>query len=168
LTIGFATVTARIAATVAEHGTRLTQVNGIGPVIAGRLLGRTRQASRFATASAFANYAGVAPVEVASAARARHRLPRGGDRQLNLALHIAALTQVRMRGSTGRSYYDTKIAEGQDPQRGDAVPETATRRPRLARHDRRRTAVGDGPERILGGDSAIQRGWLNPDSQLFG
>jgi len=112
LTIGFATVTARIAATVAEHGTRLTQVNGIGPVIAGRLLGRTRQASRFATASAFANYAGVAPVEVASAARARHRLPRGGDRQLNLALHIAALTQVRMRGSTGRSYYDTKIAEG--------------------------------------------------------
>jgi transposase len=43
---------------------------------------------------------------------ARHRLPRGGDRQLNLALHIAALTQVRMRGSLGRAYYDRKIAEG--------------------------------------------------------
>ena len=54
----------------------------------------------------------VAPVEVASADRARHRLPRGGDRQLNLALHIVALTQVRMRQSTGRAYYDRKISEG--------------------------------------------------------
>ena len=106
------TLTAEIAATVAATGSRLTEVNGIGPVVAGRLLGRTRQASRFPTASAFANYAGVAPVEVASADRARHRLPRGGDRQLNLALHIVALTQVRMRGSNGRAYYDTKIATG--------------------------------------------------------
>jgi transposase len=37
-------------------------------------------------------------MEVASADRARHRLRRGGDRQLNLALHIVALTHVRMRG----------------------------------------------------------------------
>jgi len=48
------------------------------------------------TSSAFANYAGVAPVDVASGDRARHRLPHGGDRQLNLALHLIALTQVRM------------------------------------------------------------------------
>ena len=76
------------------------------------MLARIRRASRFATASAFASYAGVAPIEVASADRARHRLPRGGDRQLNLALHIVALTQVRMRGSTGRAYYETKLAAG--------------------------------------------------------
>jgi transposase len=106
------TLTTQIAATVADTGSRLTKIDGVGPVIAGRLLGRTRQASRFATASAFANYAGVAPVEVASADRARHRLPRGGDRQLNLALHIIALTQVRMHGSSGRAYYDTKIVAG--------------------------------------------------------
>jgi transposase len=105
-------LTAQIAETVAATDSRLTQVDGVGPVIAGRLLGRTRHASRFATAAAFANYAGVAPVEVASAERARHRLPRGGDRQLNLALHIVALTQVRMRGSSGRAYYDAKIAAG--------------------------------------------------------
>ena len=111
-TSGSRQLTAQIADTVAAHGSRLTEVDGIGPVIAGRLLGRTRRASRFATASAFASYAGVAPVEVASADRARHRLPRGGDRQLNLALHIVALTQVRMRGSTGRAYYDTKVAAG--------------------------------------------------------
>ena len=102
----------RIEAVLSEHGTRLPEVHGIGPVIAAKLLGRTRGATRFPTASAFANYAGVAPIEVASADRARHRLPRGGDRQLNYALHLVALTQVRMRGSKGRTYYDMKIAAG--------------------------------------------------------
>lgn len=106
------TLTRQIASVVAETGSRLTDVDGVGPVIAGRLLGRVRRASRFSSAAAFANYAGVAPVQVASADRSRHRLPRGGDRQLNLALHIVALTQVRMRGSAGRAYYDTKIAAG--------------------------------------------------------
>jgi transposase len=106
------TLTAQIAATVAEQGSTLPTVDGIGPVTAGRLLGRTRRASRLVNTSAFANYAGVAPVEVASADRARHQLSRGGDRQLNLALHIVALTQVRMHGSQGRAYYDTKIAAG--------------------------------------------------------
>ena len=104
--------TAQITDMVAATSSRLSEVDGVGPVIAGRLLARTRQASRFATAAAFASYAGVAPVEVSSAERVRHRLPRGGDRQLNLALHIVALTQVGMRGSSGRAYYDTKIAAG--------------------------------------------------------
>src|SRR5262249_53254343 len=103
-------LTTRIAATVTEHGTRLPAVDGIGPVIAGRLLARTRQPSRFASASAFASYAGVAPVEVTSADRVRHRLPRGGDRRLSLTLHLIAITQIRMHASHGRAYYDTKIA----------------------------------------------------------
>ena len=106
------TLTAQIADTVAATGSHLLEVDGVGPVIAARLLGRTRRASRFPTASAFANYAGVAPVEVTSADRTRHRLPRGGDRHINLALHIVALTQVRMRGSSGRDYYDAKLAAG--------------------------------------------------------
>jgi transposase len=50
-------VTKQIAAVVAETGSRLTEVSGVGPVIAGRLLGRTRRASRFPSAAAFANYA---------------------------------------------------------------------------------------------------------------
>ena len=103
-------LTAQIAETVAAAGSQLIEVDGVGPVLAGRLLGRTRRASRFPTAAAFANHAGVAPVEVSSAERVRHRLPRGGDRQLNLALHLVALTQIRMPGSSGRAYYDTKIA----------------------------------------------------------
>ncbi len=96
----------------AATGCRLGEVDAIGSVITGQLLGRTGRASRFPTAAAFASYAGVAPVEVASADHARHRLPRAGDRQLNLALHMVALTQVRMPTSSGRAYYDTKIAAG--------------------------------------------------------
>ncbi|HET9562240.1 MAG TPA: IS110 family transposase, partial [Propionibacteriaceae bacterium] len=67
----------------------------------GRLLARTRGMSRFATAATFASYAGVAPVEISSAERVRHRMPLGGDRQLNHALHIVAVSQIRMRGSAG-------------------------------------------------------------------
>ena len=48
------------------------------------------------------------------------------------------------------------------------MPETPPGRPRLATHDPRRTQRSGGPGRTLGGDSAIQRGWLNPDHQLFG
>jgi Transposase IS116/IS110/IS902 family. len=90
----------------------LLQVQGIGPVLAVRLIGRTGHASRFPSAAAFASYAGVAPVEVSSGDRARHRLSRSGDRQLNCALHLVAVTQVRMPLSIGRCYYDRKIAEG--------------------------------------------------------
>ena len=97
---------------VKTTGSTLTTVDGIGPVLAARILSRTRRPSRFASGSQFAAYTGTAPIEVASAERARHRLCRGGDRQLNAALHIAAVTQVRMRTSAGRTYYDRKVAQG--------------------------------------------------------
>ena len=105
-------LTDQIAETVAATGSHLIEVDGVGPVVSGRLLARTRRVSRFATAAAFASYAGVAPVEVSSAERVRHRMPLGGDRQLNHALHIVAVNQIRMRGSAGRAYYDAKIAAG--------------------------------------------------------
>ena len=85
---------------------------GIGPVTAARLIGRSGRPSRFPSSAAFAAYSGVAPVEVASAEHARHRLSRSGDRQLNSALHIVAVTQIRTAGSLGNIYYRTKIAEG--------------------------------------------------------
>ena len=53
---------------------------------------------------------------MASANKARHRLSRTGDRQLNSALHTAAITQIRMSGSRGHSYYMSKIAEGKTPR----------------------------------------------------
>ena len=103
---------ARMAEVVAESGTSLTDIDGVGPVVAARLLGRTARASRFPTAAAFASYCGTAPIEISSADKIRHRLSRQGDRQLNNALHTIALTQVRMPNSRGRAHYDQKIAQG--------------------------------------------------------
>ena len=67
-------------------------------------------------AGSYANYVGAAPVEVASADHARHRLSRTGDQQLNSALHTAAVTQIRITGSRANLYYLTKIAEGRTPR----------------------------------------------------
>src|SRR5829696_7289843 len=99
----------QISKLVAASGSTLTGIVGIGAITAGRLIGRTGRAARFPTAAAFANYAGAAPVEVASADKARHRLSRSGDRQLNAALHTAAITQIRTPGSRGHSYYNAKL-----------------------------------------------------------
>lgn len=101
-----------IAQLVAATGSTLTETLGVGPIMAGRLISRTGRPSRFATSSAFANYAGTAPVEIASADKSRHRLSRQGDRQLNSALHTIAITQIRTPGSQGNVYYKTKIGQG--------------------------------------------------------
>ena len=60
----------------------------------------------------FAAYNGTAPIEASSGNRNIHRLSRRGNRQLNHAVHIAAVTQIRNHGTTGRIYYDRKVAEG--------------------------------------------------------
>lgn len=133
-----ADIEARMSTALDDHGTRLREVGGVGSVTAVRLIGRTGPVSRFATADAFATYAGVAPIEVASGEHTRHRLSRSGDRQLNSAIHLIAVTQVRMRDSRGRRYFDTKIAEGKT--RNEAIRCLKRRRqPPLAAHDRRRT-----------------------------
>ena len=138
-------------------GSTLTQTVGVGPITASRLISRTGRASRFPTSAAFANYAGAAPVEIASAEKSRHRLSRHGDRQLNSAIHTIAITQIRMPSSRGHHYYKTKLEEEKTPTRSSPMPEETPRRPHLARHDQRRTAR-DGPGRTPGDDSAIQRG----------
>lgn len=105
-----------IAELVDAAGSTLTQTVGVGPIMAGRLISRSGRASRFPTSSAFANYAGAAPVKIASADKSRHRLSRHGDRQLNSALHTIAITQIRVTGSSGHRYYKTKLEEGKTPR----------------------------------------------------
>jgi transposase len=100
---------------VAASGSTLTSTVGVAAITAitaGRLLGRTGRADRFPSSASFANYAGAAPIEVASAETARHRLSRSADRQLNAALHTVAITQIRTPGSRGHAYYTAKIAQG--------------------------------------------------------
>jgi transposase len=107
-----AAIEKRMSAALHDYGSNLRDVDGVGAITAVRLIGRTGHASRFPPAAAFATYAGVAPIEMASGERTRHRLSRRGDRQLNSAIHLIAVTQVRMSDSIGRRYFDAKIAEG--------------------------------------------------------
>ncbi|WP_405720575.1 IS110 family transposase [Streptomyces sp. NBC_00046] len=141
-----------MASLVTESESRLTDTPGIGAVTAARLLGRTGNPNRFPTASAFAQYAGTAPIEIASADRARHRLSRRGDRQLNAALHTVAITQIRMPGTRGHAYYQAKLAEGKTSREAQRCLKR-----RLADHvwrtmvvDERRRALLTGPGGQLG------------------
>ena len=96
---------------VAASGTTLTELLGIGDVVAAKILARTGSITRFPSAAAFASFCGVAPIEVSSGEIVRHRLSRAGDRQLNYALHVMALGQIRYDGP-GRGYYQRKRAAG--------------------------------------------------------
>jgi transposase len=107
---------ARITAAVAASGTTLTEVFGVGPIVACMLIGYSGDPARFTTASRYAAYTGTAPIEFSSGGRITHRLSRRGNRRLNHALHCAAITQIRHRHSPGRGYYDRKLAEGKTPR----------------------------------------------------
>jgi transposase len=100
-----------IAAAVRDAHSGLTDLFGIGPILAAKILGRIGDVRRFPTAAHFASYCGVAPIEASSGDVVRHRLSRAGDRQLNFALHVMAVTQARQHPS-GRAYYLRKRAEG--------------------------------------------------------
>jgi transposase len=102
----------RLTAAVRASGTTLTEIFGVGPVIAAVVIGETGDTDRFTGRDRFAAYNGTAPVEVSSGNRKVHRLSRRGNRRLNHAVHMAAVTQVSQRHSDGRAYYDKKVAEG--------------------------------------------------------
>jgi transposase len=84
---------------------------GLGVLTAATLIGRTAGAERFPTDAHFARQAGVAPIPVSSGRKDRHRLHRGGDRQLNRALHVIAITRARIDPQT-RAYLERKRGEG--------------------------------------------------------
>jgi transposase len=100
----------RIEAEVEASGTTLTQIFGIGPILAARIIGTVGDVGRFPTKAHFASYSGTAPLE-ASSGEVRHRLSLRGNRKLNYALHMAAICQARS-DARGGSYYRKKIAEG--------------------------------------------------------
>ncbi len=97
---------------VRAAGTSLTGLFGVGPVIAAAVIGDVRHVSRFPNRDHFAAYNGTAPIEVSSGGRKVYRLSRRGNRRLNHAIHMAAVTQIRYRHSPGRAYYQKKLAEG--------------------------------------------------------
>jgi len=107
------TVTKRhLAAAVKESESSTTEIYGVGPIVAATVLGYTGDVARFPTRDRFAAYNGTAPIEVSSGPNKVFRLSLRGNRQMNHAIHMAAVTQIRHRQSVGRAYYDRKIAEG--------------------------------------------------------
>src|SRR5439155_2180519 len=102
----------RLTQLVAASKTTLTDLYGVGPIIAATVLGYVGNVSRFPTRDQFAGYNGTAPIEVSSGNRRIYRLSRRGNRQLNHAIHMAAVSQIRYRGTIGRTHHDRKVAEG--------------------------------------------------------
>jgi transposase len=107
---------ARITTAVDASGTTLREIFGVGPIVACMLIGYSGDPTRFTTASRYAAYTGTAPIEFSSGDRVTHRLSRRGNRRLNHALHITAITQIRYPHSPGRHYYDRKRVEGKTPR----------------------------------------------------
>jgi transposase len=101
----------RIEAEVEASGTTLTQIFGVGPILAARIIGTVGGVARFPTKGHFASYSGTAPLEASSGEVVRHRLSLAGNRKLNYALHMVATCQARS-DARGGTYYRKKIAEG--------------------------------------------------------
>lgn len=89
----------------------LLALPGCGALTAAKVVGETAGISRFRSKEAFARHNGTAPVPVWSGDRTRHRLSRGGNRQLNAALHRIAITQMRI-DERGRAYLDHRRQAG--------------------------------------------------------
>lgn len=89
----------------------LLELVGCGPLTAAKLVGETAGVGRFRSKEAFARHNGTAPVPVWSGNTVRHRLSRGGNRQLNVAIHRIAITQMQREGP-GRDYVVRRMATG--------------------------------------------------------
>ncbi|WP_448612615.1 IS110 family transposase [Modestobacter sp. URMC 112] len=101
----------QIAALVQPSGTTLTGIYGVGVFVAARILAEVVDIGRYRTRHTFAAANGSAPIPASSGRTVRHRLNRGGNRQLNRALHTIAITEIRAE-TEGRVYYERKRAAG--------------------------------------------------------
>ncbi len=101
----------RINVALAASGTSLTTISGVGPICAAMIIGESGNIDRFKSKHHFASYNATAPVEASSGPKVRHRLNQRGNRKLNWALHVVAISQLG-RDTLGREFYDRKVAEG--------------------------------------------------------
>jgi transposase len=114
LTIAIDRLERGIGGLVADLAPTLRALPGCGPLTAAKLVGETAGIGRSHSSAAFARHNGSAPVPVWSGDPVRHRLSRTGNRQLSLALHRIAVTQIRLEGQ-GRDYLAKRMAAG-DPK----------------------------------------------------
>jgi hypothetical protein len=159
-------------AAVRASGTSLTGLFGVGPVVAATVIGEARDITRFPDRNHFAAYDGTAPIEVSSGSRKVCRLSRRGNRRLNHAIHMVAVTQVSHRHSEGRACYDKKIAEGKSPKEALRSLKRRVSDAIFARlrADARRAAArtGEDPGGQTGNGSASSAAGSHPARRLFG
>jgi len=110
-----AQVKQRTTAAVTASGTTVTDIHGAGPIVAALLIGHSGDITRFPSSGHYASYHGTGPIEASSGPTVRHRLNPRGNRQLNHALHMAAVSQLR-HDTPGRAYYLGKIQAGKTPK----------------------------------------------------
>jgi transposase len=162
----------KTGAAVRASGTSLTGLFGVGPVVAATVIGEARDITRFPGRDHFAAYDGTAPIEVSSGSRKIYRLRRRGNRRLNHAIHMAAVTQVSHRHSEGRAYYDKKIAEGKTPKEALRSLKRRVSDAIFARlrADARRAAArtGEDPGGQAGNGPASSAVGSHPERRLFG
>jgi transposase len=161
----------KLAAAVQATGTSLTGLFGVGPVVAAAVIGDVRDVSRFGGRDPFAAYNGTAPIEVSSGQHKVYRLSRRGNRRLNHAIHMVAVTQVRHRHSEGRAYYDKKLAEGKTPKEALRSLKRQISNAIFAclQADARRAAArAKGPGGQQGNDSVASAAGSHPRHRLFG
>jgi transposase len=128
LTASIKALEAEIAELVTELAPQLVAEPGCGPLTAAKLVGELAGADRFASDAKLARAAGIAPIPASSGQTNRHRLDRGGNRQINAAIHRIAITRARCDDAT-RDHIARKNAEGKSNR--DAIR-------RLKRHLARR------------------------------
>lgn len=102
----------QIAILVRRLAPSLLTLPGCGVLTAAKIVGEAAGAGRFRSKAAFARWNGTAPIPVWSGNKTRHRLTRGGNRQINAALHRIAITQFRGVGVIGRKYVERRMAAG--------------------------------------------------------
>jgi transposase len=161
----------KLAVAVAAAGTSLTGLYGVGPVIAAVVIADVRDVSRFPGRDHFAAYDGTAPIEVSSGPRKIYRLSRRGNRRLNHAIHMAAVTQIGHRHSEGRAYYDKKLAGGKTPKEALRSLKRQVSNAIFAclQADARRAAArAEGPGGQQGNDSVASAAGSHPRHRLFG
>jgi transposase len=163
----------KLAAAVRASGTSLTEVFGFGPVNTGTVIGDVIDVTRFPSRDHFASYNGTAPVEVSSGNRKIYRLSLRGNRRINHALHMAAITQIRHAHSDGRAYYERRIAEGKTHKEAlrclkRRISDAVFARLQADAQKATATAAAKGPGGQPGNDSDSSAAGLHPVNRLFG
>ena len=151
-------------------GTSLTEVSGVGPVIAGTVIGDVIDVARFPGRGHFAACNGTAPVEVSCGKRKIHRLSLRGNRRINHAVHMAAINWIRHKHSDGRACYERSSPRARRARRRCGRLKRRISDAIFARlqADAGRCRSQRGPGRATGERLWLQRGRLHPGHRLFG